>query len=541
MGSEGRTIASSGRAKRARAAEAWRSAGEAILEKSLDEGKPPEHAHGPDRVMKRPRRSALQRCAAIVLIFIAVGSCGGGGGGEGGPAPVTVSTLAYVVTECRADADRTLGIRQSLQIRRGEQAPITVVEHSARVPGAGFYCRNVGVTRSAPDFAELGVFRRLGVTPDGSRVVFEVTDEEVTDWVGYQLVFPPHMLPDEERGIFVVGADGTGLHKLGPASRVASFYLSLFTFSPDGRTIAYTDRGPSRDNEDAVQIFTLNLVTGGDRRQVTQLPPASGLFGGTYQPLFNDDQTITFSTHANADRNHPGGENIVVTVKTDGTGLTVASPVIALPGSELLTSFRITASELDAAVLILPGTPVNSGIGNSGAYDIQEVFDIDRDNNILQLTNFRRVDTLTPTVSADGNVLFTASVNPPSGTNPAENCQVFSIDRTGGDLRQLTNFHEGPEGQESRAGCSFYERPFGCLACCTSRDIRSDAVVFYSSCDPFGTNPYGSQVFAMHSDGTGLRQLTNTHGYTRDASGGVTVELPFPFAWPGYQLRGQLR
>ena len=73
------------------------------------------------------------------------------------------------------------------------------------------------------------------------------------------------------------------------------------------------------------------------------------------------------------------------------------------------------------------------------------------------------------------------------------------------------------------------------------RDILSDEVLFYSSCDPFGTNPYGSQLFSMHPDGTGLRQLTNTQGYTpKDASGAVIVELPFPFAYPGFLLRNQL-
>ncbi len=81
--------------------------------------------------------------------------------------------------------------------------------------------------------------------------------------------------------------------------------------------------------------------------------------------------------------------------------------------------------------------------------------------------------------------------------------------------------------------------PLGCIANYTGRDIRSDAVVFYSSCDPFGTNPYGGQIFAMHPDGTGLRQLTTTQGYTRDESGAITVELPFPFAYPGYVLRNQ--
>ena len=44
----------------------------------------------------------------------------------------------------------------------------------------------------------------------------------------------------------------------------------------------------------------------------------------------------------------------------------------------------------------------------------------------------------------------------------------------------------------------------------------------------------------MHPDGTGLRQLTDTQGYARDASGAVTVELPFPFAWPGLKFFGQV-
>src|SRR5512143_532039 len=110
--------------------------------------------------MKGSRRSTVHNWA-MVSILIAASSCGGGGGGEGAP-PVTVSTLAYVVTECRGDAE-ALTIRQSLQIRQGEQAPITVVEHSAHVPGAGFYCGAVGVPRQGSLFAELGVFRRLGV------------------------------------------------------------------------------------------------------------------------------------------------------------------------------------------------------------------------------------------------------------------------------------------------------------------------------------------------------------------------------------------
>ena len=249
-----------------------------------------------------------------------------------------------MVTECRGDAQGGT-IRQSLQIQRGDQAPITVVEHTSEIGIVAFAgCRDIGLKRQGPEFAELGVFHRLGVTPDGSQVVFEVTDEVALD----PLLFPRNALPAEQKGIFIVGADGTGLRRLGPASRVGSFFTSFFVFSPNGHTIAYTDRS------DNVQIFTLDLG-GGAPFQVTHLPPAvrSAPFGGTYDPFFNDDHTITFFTYANADGKHPDATNIVVTVKTDGTDLKVAPSVVAIPGSEVLTSFRITGSEVNAAVLIV--------------------------------------------------------------------------------------------------------------------------------------------------------------------------------------------
>jgi WD40 repeat protein len=489
--------------------------------------------------MNRTRQSVLNTWAPL-SILIALTACGGGGG-EGGPVPLAmVSTLAYVVTECHADAQGGT-IRQSLQIRRGEQAPIPVVEHFA--VGAGGVrdaCQSAGADRQGFFFTEYGVFHRLGVTPDGSQVVFEVTDDDppapIAGGDELQTVFPPHALPAEQKGIFAVRADGTGLRRLGPASRESPVDIDIrpfFAFSPNGRTIAYTDRGPSRDNQDAVQIFTLDLATG-DAGPVTQLPPAGP--GGTYGPVFTDDQTIAFFTSANADGLNPAGEIISATVKTtDPTHmLTVASPPVAIPGSEVLTSFRITGSEVNVANLILPGEPVNGG--SFPGFPIQEAFVIDRENDVLQLTNFRRVDTVNPTLSADGQrVVFCASTNR-LGTNPTENGQLFSIDRTGGDLRQLTDFHEVPEGGLSTAGCFIGPPPFGCGANYMSRDTQSNAVVFYSNCDPFGTNPYGDQVFAMHSDGTGLRQLTHTQGYTKDASGAVTVEVAYPFAYPGLAI-----
>jgi WD40-like Beta Propeller Repeat len=229
---------------------------------------------------------------APLFILIALSACGGGGADQPAPGLATVSTLAYVVNECSTDAARGPGtIRQRLQIRRGDQPPITVVDTSVVGFTNGDFCGFIGLLRADYRFLQYGVFHRLGVSPDGSQVVFEVTD--FTESPG-----PSHVLSDEQKGIFAVRSDGTGLRSLGPASRESSLISNgrpFFVFSPNGRTIAYTDRGPSRNDEDAIQIFTLDLVTG-TRTQLTELPPT--VSRGTYNPLFNNDQTIAFFTHA---------------------------------------------------------------------------------------------------------------------------------------------------------------------------------------------------------------------------------------------------
>jgi len=475
-------------------------------------------------------------CKAALTLLFALAACGGGGDGQTPSGLATVSTLAYVVSRCHADANGGT-LHQSLQIRRGEQAPITVVEHSVAGFDPGFtdartLCSSIGAIRAATHMTAVGVFHRLGVTADGLQVVFEVTDDQ--PWT----VFPPHGLPDEQRGIFVVRADGSGLRRLGPASSeppYRRFQLSQqwtwpwFASSPNSRMVTYTDRGPSVNNEDAIQISSLDLTTG-NARLGTRLPPDPlpvAACGSLLCPVFKDDQTIAFLTHANLDGTNPDGENISATVKTDGTGLTVSPPIAALPGSQLQTTFQITGSGVGVALLTREGTPVNA---HQFTDKIQEVFVTDG-HNLLQLTNFGRIDTFFATVSADGQRVFFSASADPLGTNPTENCQVFSIDRNGGDLRQLTDFQEAPE--HSSTGCLYGRPPSGCGAFVVSRDLQSDALVFYSSCDPFGTNPYGSQVFVMRQDGTGLRQITETQGYSTDASGAVTVELPFPFAQPG--------
>jgi hypothetical protein len=166
----------------------------------------------------------------------------------------------------------------------------------------------------------------------------------------------------------------------------------------------------------------------------------------------------------------------------------------------------------------------------------------------LQLTRFDRVDTGHPAaavsaqafLSADGQrVFFTASADP-EGKNPTETCQLFSIDSLGADLQQLTLFRTDPH---SEYGCNSYvAAQGGCFIAAVNADRASsqDAVlgtlVFYSSCDPFGTTPNGGQLYAMkpdgmEPDGSGLRQLTSARGMVIAADGSVDVELPGPHAY----------
>jgi hypothetical protein len=113
---------------------------------------------------------------------------------------------------------------------------------------------------------------------------------------------------------------------------------------------------------------------------------------------------------------------------------------------------------------------------------------------------------------------------------------MFSVDTDGNGLHQVTHFNPGKP--VDLPGCSGPEvGPPGCsIGNGYYRVIVEDrvtkAVVFNSSCNPFGANPtFGDQIFAMRPDGSGLRQLTDAAGLTTGADGSIRVELPGPFAY----------
>jgi len=224
------------------------------------------------------------------------------------------------------------------------------------------------------------------------------------------------------------------------------------------------------------------------RTQVTQLPssetpppslPVSGI-------RFTDNDTLLFSSTADADGRHPEGG--LFRVRTDGSGLEALPMPAILPGSRVVPRFQVTGPRTDVLNLELPNTPPANPVPFFAPFT-KEAFLLDRDK-LLELTNFSRADTFGLFVGADGRRVFlNASVNY-RGRNSTESCQLFSIDRLGRDLRQITDLNRG--GSHSTTGCAIGSRD--CYIGPTTQDPVTGAILFVVACDPFGTSPDGGQV-----------------------------------------------
>jgi hypothetical protein len=491
-----------------------------------------------------------------------------------------IGTLAYVVTECHVLRDRGLIGRQSLRIRRGNCDDVTISYCTAGenlghpciedadcgrgicggvlplspllAPG----CELLGEFRLGNPAQVAGIFQRFGVSPDGSTVVFEVAP------LG---LFPPltdtALLETAERlgnfGTYSVRADGTGLRRLGGAGRTgpwdqivdgneeSGFPFGLFVgyrgfnFSPNGRTVVLTDLGPSDAGVDAFQVVTLDVASG-ERTVLTRLPPALSTFAPTSQlrpprpgptPIFIDDRRILFLTLADTAAGVRRGT--YMRVRTDGRGLKPVRTPEPPTGSSVHPTFSIFAGPRNLLTVFADEIPrkVHAfGPLIEGEEGFLEVY-LSSGKDLLQLTAFRRDDTFAGTMAADGRRAFFVASENLDGRNPTENCQLFSADVISGRFRQLTMFREVEEGATSESGCYPGREDGGCRVGQVMQDPANGTLLFLSSCDPFGTNPNGEEVFAVRPDGSGLRQLTHTRGRVEPGDGSVEIELPGPWSY----------
>jgi len=477
------------------------------------------------------RRARPCRSWAAVVLALTVSACDGNDAPSSPPSE-SIRTLAYVVTDCvETGVDQSPVGVQRLLVQQGEAEPVTVASFPIMGPPSPFgLCAAFGVERFGPQSVVLGVFQRLAVSPDASMVVFEVTDDLAL--CNPDVCFRPPPLPPESKGIFIVGADGVGARRLGPPSQVPVFFtgpsilltLPSLDISPNGQLATLTDLGVGSDAIERTQILTLDL-TSGARRQLTRLPDAPETdpdFPATCCPGFFDDQTVSFASTADTDGQNPDNDLAFFTVDIDGRDTIKVPSLVELPDGAIDPTFTISKGRPSATIFFL-GEAQEGPPGQ-----IQEVLLIEGEN-LLQLTNLGRSDTTNPVLSNDGlQVFFVASADP-LGTNPTNNCQVFSIDTTGTNLRQLTNFSEVGA---SEVGCLFAPADSGCAIGIDAQDTVTGTLILYSNCDPFGTNPDGGQIFTMQPDGGGLRQLTDAAGLVVE-EGLVAAELPGPTASAG--------
>jgi hypothetical protein len=429
-----------------------------------------------------PRVRAAERCTMSCRAEVAAcrrtecGSARGAARGEciekrcRGPlgCPTRIGTLAYVVTRARCrPRDRRLTGGQELWIRRGDCDPVMALrlDTLGEVDDLAGLCATVARNRAGFGSGLAGVFQRLGVTPDGSGVVFEVTNE--FELIGHT------PLAAEQQGFFYVRADGSGLHRLGPASRDKTYriyvpptgepigiFQTYLPFSPSGRLVACTDLVRTPDGSDATQIFTLDLATR-RRTQVTGLPPLDSPESdfGVSRQAFLDEQTIQFVTRTQEEG------NTLHTIRTDGSG-SRAGPLLpeSVSASRVAPVFSVATPTGRIVSLVIAATPENPSPSYPDA-PVVEVFRVEG-RNILQLTSLHRYDTREvgagrnaggSFVHVGSRVLLMASADR-FGENRFNNCQLFSIDSLGSGLRQLTHFDEGAP---SVRGCSFGEPP-GC-------------------------------------------------------------------------------
>jgi len=411
-------------------------------------------------------------CGRLTLIglLLALSACGGDGGGSSPPPnEAQVSTLAYVVTRCHEEKGGTgWAASQALWVRQGDREPVKIKEYPGGPPPIGGFCRLWGNGRDGASSTVVGTFQRLGVSPDGALVVFEVTDD-------FSVLTP--VVPAEEQGFFAVRPDGSGLHKVADHSNDPAFRVAWgcafanargcsagnvwngLEFSPNGRRVVYTDLGPSDTGEEAPQVFTLDLTTN-EHQQVTFLPRLPECHGQsddppdcvdpvvfpTFAPSFLAEKTILYSRGRGS--NEVGGGQFTVKLNAHGDPDEPQTvPVVAGPNGVVIPVFEITGVEAYGMKAVVPGrTPVDGG------EFVEEMFVVELPNaqrpdpRVLQLTNFERSYTGQGRITPDAQRVLFVSGADPFGTNPGNQGQWFSIDRLGSDLRQLTSFGVVGEG-----------------------------------------------------------------------------------------------
>lgn len=477
---------------------------------------------------------------ATMVVLWATGILGAPPSASGLDGTPQVGTLAYVVTRCSVGPE---GIKadQELVVQRDGSAPERIVHYQLKdtpltlaTPAdrlvSAAVCQRFGEDRGGGGAELAAPINRVVISPDGKRVVFHVTDDDLplNEIVGLGTTLPA----GTPEGFYVADTATGSLRFLGHKTAIAASEIdprgsldpsrwrrngaaSTIGIAPNGKAIAYVDydHEPGSPGDGNLQVMVLDVVTG-RRSQLTDFASSDctpiGSSHALSYPTFLDNRTVRFGRNAPARPGEPCDLE-ACDVRRGGKGPRCRD-VPRVQGVPISIDPALSISGRQRSVFTVPVAPTVDDVRPA----ISELY-VRNGGEFLQITKLGSSSTRARFMSPDGRRVFFITSADPFGTNPGKRCEVFSVGTNGRGLRQITRFNYDPsvppgevlEGSE----CASSGKP-GCVIGKMVHDARTNAVVFMSNCDLLGTGISGEQAFAMWPDGTGVRQLTRARGCT---------------------------
>lgn len=359
----------------------------------------------------------------------------------------------------------------------------------------------------------------LSISDDGERIAFS-TRANLTGGNA-----------DGSFEVFAVQADGTNLRQISSGSSLDS---ELPAVAGNGSRIVFSSDGnlTGANADGGWELFAVNW----DGTGLGQLTNSASPYVYSADPSVTDDGEDVVFISDNTSGSNADGNREIWRVKKDGTGLTqitntsspleFAFPVVAGSGNRIAATRKQTdpaySLPVENELFVMSGggtsvhqlTSTNQLFSQSPAITrdgSRIVFSSDADllgtnpdggdeiyrmqsggSGLVQVTNFSSADSYSPSITADGgSIVFTSDANP-TGGNADGTYELFLIHADGTGIRQLTS------------STYVYATPYGLQI-----SANGSMVVFSSTINPTGQNPSNAlQVFSVHADGTGIRQLT---------------------------------